>query len=192
MMLDRREVVATLLRPRVDCIVVSGLGAPSYDVAAAGGSDRDFPLWGGMGGAAMVGLGLALAQPALPVLVITGDGEQLMGLGAFATIAVQAPPNLVIVVLDNGLYGETGGQPSHTRLGVDLAAVAASCGIPEVRLLRSMDEVEDFAPRAHRVGEGPAVVVVPVDPADLPRIMPPRDGHALRLRVQQAIGTLPE
>jgi thiamine pyrophosphate-dependent acetolactate synthase large subunit-like protein len=192
MMLDRREVVVALLRQRVDCVVVSGLGAPSCDVAAAGGSERDFPLWGGMGGAAMVGLGLALALPALPVLVVTGDGEQLMGMGAFATIAVQAPPNLVVVVLDNGLYGETGGQLSHTRLGADLAAIAASCGIGDVRLLRAMPEVEEFAPRVHRPGDGPVVAVVPVEPVKLARVMPPRDGHALRLRLQQAIGTLPE
>jgi thiamine pyrophosphate-dependent acetolactate synthase large subunit-like protein len=191
-MIDRREAVAALLRERVDVVVVSGLGAPSYDVAAQGGSDRDFPLWGGMGGAAMVGLGLALAQPALPVLVVTGDGEALMGMGAFATVAVQAPRNLTIVVLDNGLYGETGGQASHTRLGTDLAAVAASCGIPDVRLLSTLEEVVDFAPRVHRVGEGPAVAVVTVDPADLPRVMPPRDGAALRLRTQAALGVLPE
>ena len=89
--LDRRAVVARLLRDRTDLLVVSGLGAPSYDVAAAGDHPRNFCLWGAMGGAAVMGLGLALAQPDVPVAVITGDGETLMGLGAFATIALQAP-----------------------------------------------------------------------------------------------------
>jgi thiamine pyrophosphate-dependent acetolactate synthase large subunit-like protein len=84
--LERRAALAALLRERGDLLVVSGLGSPTYDVAAAGDHPRNFYLWGAMGGAAMIGLGLALAQPALPVLVITGDGEQLMGMGALATI----------------------------------------------------------------------------------------------------------
>ena len=129
--LERREAVARLLAQRGDCVVVTGLGAPTYDVAAAGDTTRNFYLWGAMGGAAMVGLGLALAQPDTSIVVVTGDGEMLMGLGAFATIAAQQPPNLTIVVLDNGAYGETGGQPSHTSLGVDLAAVARGAGIAE-------------------------------------------------------------
>ena len=97
---------------------------------------RNFYLWGAMGGAAMIGLGLALAQPHERVAVITGDGEMLMGLGALATIGIQKPANLAIVVFDNGVYGETGMQPSHTQSGVDLIAVAGGCGIatcPEVR-----------------------------------------------------------
>ncbi len=134
--LDRRTVVARLLARRGDTLVVTGLGAPTYDVAAAGNSPKNFYLWGAMGGAAMVGLGLALARPASPVLVVTGDGEMLMGLGSLATIAVQAPKNLTVVVLDNGLYGETGGQPSHTAHGTDLAATARAAGIRDAQKLK--------------------------------------------------------
>ncbi|WP_436784627.1 thiamine pyrophosphate-dependent enzyme, partial [Streptomyces sp. URMC 126] len=90
-----------LLRDRGDLLVVTGLGSPTYDVAAAGDHPRNFYLWGAMGGAAMVGLGLALAQPTTPVLVVTGDGEMLMGLGGLATIAAKNPPNLSVAVLDN-------------------------------------------------------------------------------------------
>src|SRR6185503_20573533 len=93
---------------------------------------------GAMGGAAMIGLGLALAQPKLRVAVITGDGEMLMGIGSLATIGVQQPLNLSIVVFDNGLYGETGRQASHTSGGVDLLEVARGCGIP--RLFEVEDE----------------------------------------------------
>ena len=119
-----RAAVARLLANRgPDLLVVTGLGSPSYDVMAAGDDDRNFYLWGAMGGAAMIGLGLALARPDTPVLVLTGDGEQLMGLGALATVGARAPRNLSIVVLDNRLYGETGMQASHTGRGVDLVAV---------------------------------------------------------------------
>src|SRR5271169_3688880 len=119
--LNRREVAAVLLREPGDLLVVTGLGAPSYDAGAAGDRPLNFYLWGAMGGAAMIGLGLALAQPGRRVLVITGDGEMLMGMGALASIAAMRPANLAVAVLDNGRYGETGQQPSHTALGTDLA-----------------------------------------------------------------------
>src|SRR5580698_6451513 len=111
-LLDRRQVVSSLLAERKDAIVIGGLGASTYDVAAAGDDDRNFYLWGAMGAATMIGLGLALARPERRVLVITGDGEMLMGLGSLATVAVQQPANLAIVVLDNGAFGETGMQES--------------------------------------------------------------------------------
>src|SRR6201992_566935 len=109
-LLERRSVVSALLHGRKDAIVVGGLGASTYDIAAAGDHDRNFYLWGAMGGAVMIGLRLALAQPDLPVVVITGDGEMLMGMGSLATVGLQKPGNLTIVVLDNEVYGETGGQ----------------------------------------------------------------------------------
>src|SRR5215211_7748433 len=123
-MLDRREFVKKLLADRGDMLVVTGLGSPSYDVAAVGDDPRNFYLWAAMGSAAMVGLGVALAQPRRRVLVITGDGEMLMGIGSLATIGVQQVTNLSIVVLDNQHYGETGMQASHTSYGVDLVAMA--------------------------------------------------------------------
>ena len=127
--LDRRRVVAALLANREGALVVGGLGASTNDMAANGDHDRNFYLWGAMGGAVMIGLGLALAQPKLPVVVITGDGEMLMGMGSLATVGLQKPANLSIVVLDNERYGETGGQASHTAMGVDLVGVAKACGI---------------------------------------------------------------
>ena len=122
--LDRREVVARILAERGDTLVVTGLGSTTWDAAAAGDHPNNFYLWGGMGGAAMVGLGLANAQPGRRVLVITGDGEMLMGLAGLATIGVSGPSNLAVVVIDNERYGETGMQETHTAHGVDLAAVA--------------------------------------------------------------------
>jgi len=126
---DRREFVAKLLAATPDALVITGLGSAAYDVFAAGDRDRNFYLWGAMGGAAAMGLGLALAQPDQSVVVITGDGELLMGIGSLGTIAVKQPKNLTLVVLDNGHFGETGMQRSHTSLGTDLVAVAKGFGI---------------------------------------------------------------
>jgi thiamine pyrophosphate-dependent acetolactate synthase large subunit-like protein len=191
--LDRRRVVARLLQDRRDAVVVTGLGSPTYDVAAAGDVERNFYLWGAMGGAAMVGLGLALARPELPVIVVTGDGEMLMGLGAFATIAVQAPSNLRVIVLDNGLYGETGAQRSHTAVSGDLTLVAAACGISETRCVTTMEEVQDLAKHVHdAIAPGPMVAVIKVSGARSPGAMPSWDGPWLKSRFQHAIAAYHE
>src|SRR3978361_2554376 len=126
-MLERRAPMPTRLanRPK-NLFLVPGLGSCTWGAFAAGDDERNFYLWGAMGGAAMIGLGLALAKPNARVAVITGDGEMLMGLGSLATIGVQKPKNLAIVVFDNGLYGETGMQASHTSGGVDL--LHGACG----------------------------------------------------------------
>ena len=187
-MLDRRDVVARLLKDRGEALVVTGLGSATYDVAAAGDDPRNFYLWGAMGGAALMGLGLAIAQPERPVVVVTGDGEQLMGLGGFATIALQAPANLTIVVLDNGLYGETGGQRSHTSGGTDLVAVARGCGIADASRIEDMAGVEALAAAIAAPGGGLRVAVVMVDTAEAPRVLPSRDGAVLRGRMQAALG----
>ena len=112
--LDRHEVVPRILKDRGDALLIAGLGSTAWDAAAAGDRPDNFYLWGAMGGTAMIGLGLALAQPNRRVLVITGDGELLMGLGGLATIAVQRPQNLSVVVIDNERYGETGMQESRS------------------------------------------------------------------------------
>ena len=151
-LLNRRSVVGRLLADRKDAIVVGGLGASTYDIAAAGDSDRNLYLWGAMGGAVMIGLGIALAQPTLPVVVITGDGDMLMGMGSLATVGLQKPKNLTIVVLDNEVYGETGGQASHTAGNVDLVGVARSCGIADARSLGTL--ARDRGLRALDAGHG--------------------------------------
>jgi len=183
--LDRRAVAAALLRDPVDLLVVSGLGAPSYDAAAAGDRPLNFYLWGAMGGAAMVGLGIALAQPSRRVLVLTGDGEMLMGMGSLATIAAADAPNLAIAVLDNARYGETGSQRSHTGLTTDLAAVAAACGWSAIATARDMAEVEALRPRLRQER---LFAVIRISPDELPRHLPPRDGAHLADRFRRALG----
>jgi thiamine pyrophosphate-dependent acetolactate synthase large subunit-like protein len=183
--LDRRAVVAALLREPGDLLVVTGLGASTYDAAAAGDRPLNFYLWGAMGGAAMVGLGLALAQPDRRVLVLTGDGEMLMGIGSLATIAVAAASNLAIAVLDNGRYGETGAQLSHTAMGTDLAAVAAGCGWRATTTAATMTEVEALR---CRLRSEPLFAVIGISPAEPPRALPSRDGAYLTDRFRRSLG----
>ena len=184
--LHRREVVATLLRDRSDLLVVTGLGSPTWDSTAAGDHDLTFPLWGAMGQAAMTGLGLALSQPGRRILVLTGDGEALMGMGALATIGVQRPENLSLVILDNGRYGETGMQPSHTALGVDLVQVARGCGFAEALEVTKPEEIRPLREILHHC-PGPTLVVVKILPEKLPLALPPKDGVFLKKRFRRAL-----
>ena len=186
--LERRAVVARLLRDRDGLLVVTGLGSPSYDVHAAGDHDGNFYLWGAMGAAALVGLGLAQAKPDRTVMVVTGDGEQLMGLGGLATIAIAAPANLVIVVLDNGHYGETGMQRSHTGLGIDLASIAGAAGFAGAVTVTDQAGLESAAQSIRERASGPRLYVVKVKPENLPRSLPPRDGVHLKNRLRTHLG----
>jgi thiamine pyrophosphate-dependent acetolactate synthase large subunit-like protein len=185
--LDRREVVAQLIQRVPNVLAVAGLGSSTYDLYAAGDRDRNFYLWGAMGGAAMIGLGLALAQPHESVLVLTGDGEQLMGLGALATIGSQQPPNLTIVVLDNGHFGETGMQQSHTHLGTDLTAVAKACSISNAFRVHEAAGLEQVV-RAIQSKQGPSVAQIMVKADELPRALPSRDGVHIKNRMRQSLG----
>lgn len=185
-MLDRRDVVRALLADRGDLLVVAGLGASAWDITAAGDCANNFPLWGGMGGAAMLGLGLALAQPTRRVLVITGDGEMLMGLGALATIAIRKPANLSVVVLDNEHYSETGGQETATRHGVDLAGIARAAGIADSRTIHGAQELGPLR-QAIQAGGGTLFANVKVAPGNHPLVLPPREGAYLTARFREAV-----
>lgn len=184
--LSRRWLVSELLRDRGEMLVVAGLGSAVWDCAAAGDHPLTFPVWAGMGAASTIGLGLALAQPARQVLVITGDGEMLMQLGALATIAVAHPPNLAICVLDNERWGETGNQPTHTAAGVSLAGVARECGIARVMEVGSPNEIPGLAAAVREVG-GPLLAVCKIAADKPPLVMPPRDGSYLKDRFRTAL-----
>lgn len=190
-LLDRRQVVSTLLADRRDALVVAGLGASTYDLAAAGDNPRNLYLWGAMGGAVMMGLGLALAQPNLPVVVVTGDGEMLMGMGSLATVGVQKPKNLSILVLDNEAYGETGGQMSHTAATADLVGVARACGISNSKPISTLGEIEAFAKSMQDTSSGPRFANVKIDAANLERVLSNRDGTYIMNRLRGALGHAP-
>jgi len=139
-----------------------------------------------MGGAAMIGLGLALAQPARRVLVITGDGELLMGLGSLATIAVQRPRNLAVIVMDNERYGETGMQDTHTRFGVDLTGIAKAAGFRASGTVYGAAQLKTWIPRFHR-DAGPLFCDVKVTTEAAPMVLPAREGPALKNRFREAL-----
>ncbi|MEU5029652.1 thiamine pyrophosphate-dependent enzyme [Streptomyces milbemycinicus] len=186
--LDRRRFVADLMsRIPEDTLVVTGLGSPGYDVFAAGDRPGTFYLWGAMGAAAPLALGLALARPERPVLAVTGDGEHLMGIGALATIGAKLPPNLTLVVLDNAHFGETGMQPSHTGLGTDLVAVAQGFGIRDAVRIADPARTEDLAARI-RARAATAYAQVLIDTDEPPRALPPRDAVANKNSFRATLG----
>jgi len=186
MKLHRRDVVKQLLENRGGLLVIAGLGSTSWDITAAGDSPLSFPTWGAMGQAAMMGLGLALAQPRRRVLVVTGDGEMLMGLGSLATIGVQRPKNLTIAVIDNERYGETGMQHTHTAFGVDLAAVASACGFKNSEIVSTKKKVSQLKKIIHQTA-GPNFLQIKVIAEKLPLVLPPQDGVLLKNRFRRAL-----
>jgi len=187
MIFERRAAMKTLLadRPK-NLFVVPGLGSCTWDAFAAGDDDRNFYLWGAMGGAAMIGLGLALAKPNLRVAVVTGDGEMLMGMGSLATIGVQKPANLAVVVFDNGHYGETGMQASHTDRGVDLVGVAKSCGITRAFDVQDQAGLETLAGELRSLSET-LFARVRIAADEPQRVLPSKDGVELKLRFRRAV-----
>lgn len=187
---ERREFVSKLLAAVPDALVVTGLGSAAYDVFAAGDRDKNYYLWGAMGGSTSIGLGLALAQPDKSVVVVTGDGEQLMGIGSLGTIGAKQPKNLTIVVLDNGHFGETGMQRSHSSLGTDLVAVAKGFGIADAFAVNSTDACEDIA-QGINARQRTSFVQVFIDANEPPRALPPRDGPYIKNRFRSALGLQP-
>lgn len=183
--LRRRDVARTLAADRGDTLIVAGLGSTNWDLTAAGDDPLNFPLWGAMGGTAALGLGLALAQPDRRVLVVTGDGDMLMGLGSLATIGVQQPANLAVVVFDNERYGETGMQHTHTAHDVDLAAIARGAGIGVTGTVRDQAELDAALPAIRT--QGPVFFDVKVRAEPLPFVMPPKDGAHLKDRFRIAL-----
>jgi thiamine pyrophosphate-dependent acetolactate synthase large subunit-like protein len=184
--LERRKVVADILKQRGDALVVAGLGATCWDTMAAGDNPLNFYTWGAMGGTAMIGLGLALAQPGRRVLVITGDGDMLMGLGSLATIGAQQPDNLSVVVVDNERYGETGMQQTHTSFGVDLAGIAQAAGFRAAGTIFSASELETWVPRFYKEA-GPVFAAIKVTTQAGAMVLPIRDGTAIKHRFRQAL-----
>lgn len=187
---DRRDFVARLVKALPDALIVTGLGSPSYDVFASGDRGKNFYLWGAMGGSVSLGLGLALAQKDKQVVVITGDGESLMGIGSFATVGAKQPKNLTIVILDNGHFGETGMQRSHSSLGTSLVKVAQACGIEDAFEISDVSQ-SDGVVRRVKAAAGPAVAQVFIGADEPPRALPPRDGVFVKNRFRAELGLAP-
>ncbi len=189
--LERRKVVSELLQDRGDLLVITGLGSPSYDAMAAGDNDANFYLWGGMGSTVTIGLGLSLAQPKRPVLVLTGDGEMLMGLGALATAGAKHPRNLSIAVLDNERYGETGMQLTHTAHGVGLAEVATACNFDSSVVITEMDKIGPFRQQTQSTDAGLRFAQIKIKAENVEKVLPSRDGVHVKNRFRAHLGFSP-
>ena len=184
--LERRSVVHRILKDRGDAAVVTGIGNASHDVASAGDDDRNMYLFGIMGGAAMVAFGIAVAQPKRRVVVITGDGELLAGIGSLATIGVEKPRNLSIVVIDNQAYGATGNQHTHTARGVDLVGIAAASGFDRSALITNQKSLEAAIDDIYHK-PGPYFAVVKVMAKSGSRVTVPNDGTRISRRFRKAV-----
>jgi phosphonopyruvate decarboxylase len=185
--LDRTQAVPALIGRHEDFLIIAGLAGTARDVAAlTKDGAHTYAMAGVMGAACGMGLGLALARPDRRVLVVTGDGELLMNVGTLATIAVLNPPNLSIVCVDNGHYGETGYQKSHTSLGVDLEKIAIGSGIKATRTVAAESDIPDGA-RLLREGNGAAFVVLRVKPTEPPAYKRNMDPAFCRNRFRTAL-----
>jgi thiamine pyrophosphate-dependent acetolactate synthase large subunit-like protein len=185
--LERGEAVPKLIGRHEDFLIITGLGGTAYDVNAVTGDEAHvYSLSGAMGAACMMGLGLALARPDKQVLVVTGDGELLMNVGALATISVMNPANLAILCVDNGHYGETGWQKSHTSLGVDLEKIAIGAGIK--RTMTVLQEADlAAASRFIREGNSTGFVLLKVMPTEPPAAKRNLDAAHCRDRFRRAL-----
>ena len=186
-LLDRCQAVPALVGRHEDFLIVTGLAGAARDVAALTDDGAHiYAMAGAMGAAAMMGFGLALAQADRRVLVVTGDGELLMNIGALATIAVADRPNLSIICVDNGHYGETGYQKSHTSLGVDLEKMAIGAGFKITRTVTREDELLS-ASRLIREANGTAFVCLRVKASNPPSYRRLLDPAACRNRFRGAL-----
>jgi thiamine pyrophosphate-dependent acetolactate synthase large subunit-like protein len=185
--IDRRALVKEILGEREDILAISGLGGAGYDLTASRGDhDLNFCLHGSMGGAPLVAMGLALAQPDRRVVAVLGDGDMLMGIGSLSTIMTERPTNLAVLVLDNGLYMETGGQKSATGHETDLAAMAAAAGFPVSRTLGNPDEQADCV-KIIQETPGPVFVCAKISNEQRETLPKTRDGNYMKLRLRKAL-----
>tara|TARA_Y100000766_G_scaffold276823_1_gene281434 strand:+ start:498 stop:1091 length:594 start_codon:yes stop_codon:yes gene_type:complete len=184
--LNRRSVISELLKERENSLIVNGLGGTCWDVASLGDNDLNFYVWGGMGNACMIGLGLALSQPDKKVIVITGDGEMLMGIGSLATIALKQPKNLSIVVFDNELYGETGNQKTHTAYCTNLSKIAIGSGIINSSIILTQEDLLSLSSEIHQI-KNLSFSVIKINQDQEEIVLPIREGAFIKSRFRRAL-----
>jgi thiamine pyrophosphate-dependent acetolactate synthase large subunit-like protein len=182
---NRLEATRVVIDAAGAAPIVASLGHPAYDLFVAGDRPQNFYTWGSMGIASSIGLGLALARPDERVFVVDGDGSLLMNLGSLATIGLLQPANLVVVVMDNEEYATTGGQPTPTAHGADLAAAARALRV-DAATARDDDALRRALDDARSAGR-PCVVVAKVTES-APAAKPPLDCVFIKHRFMTAIG----
>jgi thiamine pyrophosphate-dependent acetolactate synthase large subunit-like protein len=178
-----RRLVAKLTHEEA---VIGGIGNTNFDLWSSGQRPQNFYMLGSMGLAIPIALGVAIAQPKRHVVALEGDGSLLMQLGCLATVAVQAPNNLTMVVWDNGIYQITGAQPTASGAAADLVAVARGSGIAKSAWAADEDDFERLFTAALAEG-GPSLVAARID--DKPGVgATDRDPVQIRARFMQGLG----
>ncbi len=185
--MTRLEATKIVVELAHDAVIVASLGHPAYDLFAAGDRPRNFYTWGSMGLASSIGLGVALARPDVRVIVLDGDGSLLMNLGSLATIGLLRPENLLVIVMDNEEYATTGGQPTPTAHGADLAAAARAMRIESAKTVRTASELRDALGQSAMSNLQSAMVVVAKVQESAPTVKPPLDYVGIKNRFMAAL-----
>ena len=184
--LDRKKAIPRLLGNTDRFLIISGLAGPAKDIGfLTKESPNTFLFGGAMGGALPTSLGLALARPKDTILCVSGDGDVLMSMGSLATIATMKPKNLIIICVDNSLYLETGGQKSHTGLGVDLDVVAQGCGFLRTKTITNEDELLQGATLVNNNFNGPTFILLKVDQTSPPQYSRNWNASQAKLKFRQ-------
>ena len=184
--LDRKKAIPRLLGDTDRFLIISGLAGPAKDIGfLTKESPNTFLFGGAMGGALPTSLGLALARPKDTILCVSGDGDVLMSMGSLATIATMKPKNLIIICVDNSLYLETGGQKSHTGLGVDLDVVAQGCGFLRTKTITNEDELLQGATLVNNNFNGPTFILLKVDQTSPPQYSRNWNASQAKLKFRQ-------
>jgi sulfopyruvate decarboxylase subunit beta len=156
MAMTLREALEVLTAHRGDRVVITTMASVGVWPELSD-TPLDFAyIPSAMGHGPGLALGLALAQPERGVILVNGDGSMLMNLGSLVTLAAN-PANVYVVIIDNGLYEVTGGQPTAGAGRVDFAGLAKSAGIQREY---SCDGLEQWRARAKEAVTGPGPVIV--------------------------------
>jgi thiamine pyrophosphate-dependent acetolactate synthase large subunit-like protein len=177
-----KRVVGQLKREEA---VIGGIGNANFDLWASGQRPQNFYMLGSMGLAVPIAFGVAIAQPQRHVIALEGDGSLLMQLGCLATIAMQAPKNLTIVVWDNGVYQITGGQPTASSSTANIVGIAHACGIANSAWATDEEDFERLVTQA--LNGGPSLIAARID--DKPGVATTdRDPARIRATFMQGLG----
>ena len=184
--MKRIDAIRCIAKLLTDEPVVVSLGHPAYELFAAGDQPLNFYTWGSMGLTTSIALGLALARPDRRVVALDGDGALLMNLGGLATIGACAPPNLLIIVMDNGSHGTTDGQNTATAGRANLKRAARALGINKTCTVKKEAELETVF-HDSRGAAGPWLIVAKVEES-APTAKPPLDCVYIKHRFMSAVG----
>ena len=161
--MNRFDVTSRLIgKLKHEEAVIGGIGNTNFDLWAAGHRPQNFYMLGSMGLAFPIALGVALAQPERRVFALEGDGSLLMQLGALSTIAALKPKNLIMIVMDNGIYQITGAQPTPAANVADIVAIATGSGLANSAWAADEEDFERLVEEAMSASE-PSLIAVRID-----------------------------